>query len=648
MKKVRTFFVHCSRVAFALVLLTAAVASSAAERTSIFLTGGDAGRAAVELVGRGIVFPDGRLSQAAADAHGRAIIWKEHRRSSDEAGGRHVFYRQYLAGYGVEAELVGSDMGFHYDANGVLTSVAGSQYRDVMVANTPHIDPVDAYGRARRSLVSFARIGGDIPADADPAESARRGTLQVAQGNDGALRYMWRVRLGQNRDGVDTVYVDAQSEQVHGQTDAARKNNCYPDTLSSVSANGVPVRVSGTRAIGATPLTYARGTYSHEAFWAAGPLLAVHQEVPAGTSWQCNYSTSYAGYSLVAINNVGGVPTYDDTTTFKGRAAGDAIYHTRQTMLAFSTMGWNSWDGAGSNATAIIESSYAGNDTGRFVVPDHPTQNNLPPGAAVAIGPSNNYYSMAAALDVVAHEWGHGVNLTRADFPVDSLDATEKQIANEMEEGFADVIGNIVERLRQTAGADNVLERSGDWTIHEDVAGTYNNGIYSNALGYARGARDDGTAGHYYVSKTNTLGTAIKDKLHKDDPDVTNATAPHTQGNMLVVVLRLLTDGGKNPLCSRSTPPAFCSTAPTVTAVTFTKARKIMWDTIARVPSTVKWTSTDPALVVANHAMEAAYQLNKMCNASPVYVPVAEQQAVYNAFANIGYPPTNAIKQTCQ
>ena len=56
----------------------------------------------------------------------------------------------------------------------------------------------------------------------------------------------------------------------------------------------------------------------------------------------------------------------------------------------------------------------------------------------------------------------------------------------------------------------------------------------------------------------------------------------------------------------------------------------------------------NPSRVVGNHAMEAAYQLNKMCNASPVYVPTAEQQAVKDAFTNIGYTPTQAVKTSCQ
>ncbi|HEX6085821.1 MAG TPA: hypothetical protein VF266_14915 [Thermoanaerobaculia bacterium] len=646
-----------------LAVLCIAGAASATDTSSLFLHENAADRAVEELAGSGITLPDGRVSTAAVDAHGRGVVWREQRSSADERGGKHVFYRQHVVDDGVEVELVGSDMGFHYDADGRLTSVAGTQYRNVMITNTPQIDGPAAAATARRALTSFARAGA-------AADTPRDGKLQIRQAPGGDLRYVWRTRHISGSDDR-TVYVDAQSGQVLGIGSGARNANCYPDSMTHVSAVGIPVRASGTRALGATPVgSGGRGGYTHEAFWGIGPLLAVHQEVDASSSWQCVSSSSNRSYSLVAINSSGGTPTYDDTTPFKGRAAGDALHHTNQTMQAFSTMGWSSWDGQSSNATAIVQSTYAAQNQARFVTPDghdstsHP---NLPPGAAVAIGTPNNRWSMAAALDVIAHEWGHGVTYTRAEFPVDGDTADPATlIAQQLDEGFADVIANIVERLRhslpsgytmQAGDADEQavpLEKSGDWTIHEDVAG-YTNAPTNTILGYARGAKDDGPSGHYYPNQAGTFGSAIKDRLHKNDPDVPlTPYGPHDHGNMLVVVLKLLTEGGKNPLCYRTSAPGFCTSAPNVTALGFTKARKILWDTIARVPANAYWedapypATPNPSRVVGNHAMEAAYQLNKMCNASPVYVPTAEQQAVKDAFTNIGYTPTQAVKTSCQ
>ena len=64
-----------------------------------------------------------------------------------------------------------------------------------------------------------------------------------------------------------------------------RSNNCFPDSLNSIDAISYPVRddlknQGWLRWIGATPVTNNRGGYSHEAFWAVGPLLAVHQDMP--------------------------------------------------------------------------------------------------------------------------------------------------------------------------------------------------------------------------------------------------------------------------------------------------------------------------------------------------------------------------------
>ena len=654
------YLVRCRRVATQLLaVLCLAGTALATDTSSMFLDEAVLDRAAAELAGSGITLPDGRVSKAALDAHGRGVVWREQRSSNDERGGKHVFYRQYVVEDGVETELVGSDMGFHYDADGRLTSVAGTQYRNVMVTNTPQIDADGASEKARQALSSFARAGRTVG-------TPRGGRLQIRPSADGNLRYVWRVRHIEGSDDR-TVYVDAQSGQVLGIGNGARNNNCYPDSMTHVSAVGIPVRASGTRTLGATPTS--RGSYTHEAFWGIGPLLAVHQQVPASSSWQCISTPSNASYSLVAINSPGGTPTYDDTTPFKGRAAGDALYHTYQTMQAFSTMGWSSWDGQSSNATAVIESSYAATNQAKFVTAeehDTTTHPNLPPGASVAVGLTSNRWSMAAALDVMAHEWGHGVTYTRAELPVDGPPGTDTTIAQQLDEGFADVIGNIVERLRhstpsgftmQAGDADEQaipLEKAGDWTIHEDVAG-YTNSPTNTILGYARGAKDDGPNGHYYPNQAGTLGSAIKDRLHKNDPDVpVTPYGPHDHGNMLVVVLKLLTEGGKNPLCYRTSGvPSFCSSAPTVTALGFTAARKILWDTIARIPTDAYWEDpvggpAAPSRVVGNHAMEAAYQLNKMCNASPVYVPTAEQQAVKDAFTNIGYTPTQAVKTTCQ
>ncbi len=636
------------------ILLSMLLSSSAwgADPEQMWITENVAEAAARELEGRGISL-DGRASQRAFDVHGREIVWREHHRVSDERGGTHLFYRQYVVdGARIDAEIDGTEVGVHYDHEGRLDFVNGTQYSDVMITNGPEIDGIDAARRARQTTRSFALINGDandIPIDLANAEQ-HRGALQVVN-VDGELRFVWRVTVLDGAEEPRDVVVDAQDQRVISGLAHSRHNNCYPDQQNHVAARGKPVR-SGIidRFLGATtaipfraPVTGGPGArvYSHEGFWVVSPLQAVHQQLRTATDQQ-QWNCQQTGYSLMALNtNTSGQPYYIDDGIFKGTAGGDAMYHTRQTMLAFSTMGRNSWNGSGANATVVIDSYMSHDVSDQAVFRATPRSQWDPPGASVGIARAQNYYNQAASLDVIAHEWGHGVLATHPNFPRTISDNT---VSDQLDEGFADVIGNIVEKLRQPAenvpdplGRAAQLERSSDWTMHEDASGS--DGGY---LAYARGAVDDGTTGHVWKGNNNYTPAASKNRLHFSDPDTTDDTQPHTWGNMLVVVLRLLTEGGDNPLCDRPAPNPI-TTCNDVTALGFTKARKVLWNTLPNLPRGAStWQQ------VANAAVRAAYSQFKMCNASPVYVPVFEQEQTKLAFEAIGLTVTEPIRQTCQ
>ena len=149
---------------------------------------------------------------------------------------------------------------------------------------------------------------------------------------------------------------------------------------------------------------------------------------------------------------------------------------------------------------------------------------------------------MASALDVIAHEWGHGVSGMSANF-ISQCTQPQNDVQCQLNEGFADVIGHVVEKLRQPAGTGP--EQDSDWTMHEDNAFS----------GYARGALDDGTAGHDWFGIRIVNGQRVfrtfNHFVHRDDQPA--GQLQHERGNQLAMALRLLADGGSNPIVRATT-----------------------------------------------------------------------------------------------
>jgi Zn-dependent metalloprotease len=228
---------------------------------------------------------------------------------------------------------------------------------------------------------------------------------------------------------------------------------------------------------------------------------------------------------------------------------------------------------------------------------------------------------MASGLDVIAHEWGHGVINTSANFPCIFANTLPCQL----HEGWADVIGNTVEKLRQPAGSG--VEQSSDWTMHED------NGL----SGYHRGALDDGDTGHTWT-RLDGASIVVNQMVHRQD-DPTNQQS-HLRGNMLTMVLRLATEGGQNPICTRH--PEFDGCSGTVVALGLTKATQILFDTLQYyTPSTARFED------LATYASQAAFDRYSDCYAYKPYMAIPEQSSISAAFTSIGYPRLTG-PYTCQ
>ncbi|HEY0144399.1 MAG TPA: M4 family metallopeptidase [Thermoanaerobaculia bacterium] len=627
-------------------LLVAALPIAAARRTDITIVADIPSNAQRQLVGSGIALPGGLATRGAQDSRGRAIVWREYKRGTDPEGAVHVLYRQYLGGSEVQAELVGAEIGLHYDADGALTAVHGAQFESVHVVNHPSLERDKATTHALNGLRDYARAKSLAIEDIDRLHAPQLAVLEVRTDERSAVqRFVWRLPI---RDVglVADVLVDAQSGAVLATQDTMRLNACFPDSLTSTDAHGVPVRAgnglpsTAVRWVGATPSS--RHGYSHEAFWSVGgaPLFAVHQWMPDDDSrydaFRCA-DQSGKQYGLIPLAMGGnGYPVYTDDTLFEGRAAGDAIYNTFLTMDAFWRLGRNSFDGNYGNATVIVNSPSAGDyrDTAWF----HPGYNvpgqtplGMPPGASVNIAPPANYWNAASSLDWIAHEWGHGV--TEGQFDLTTF------MGRTMSEGLSDVIATIVEKTEQPSSSTanpswSIIEQSADWVMHEDAA----------QGGYARGAEDDGSTGHTWVARVGTSRT-FRDMIHRQDPDVSLANEGHTPGNMLVMAMRLMSAGGKNPICLRPSasfqgcpaqeagPNGTTVNNPPITGIGFEKTSKIWWHAITNwyLGQSTTWNNIADSMVLA------ARNKYRRCPSTPA---LAEQNAVLLAFRYIGYPGT--------
>lgn len=558
--------------------------------------------AAGSLTGRGVNL-GGPLSQPAFTPSGAEIVWKEVRNVVDPRGGRHVFYRQTVG----DAEVYGSEIGVHFTKAGVLRSISGTQFNFIAIANRPVVPREQAWEHADARLRGYGSFHAEDPKTLVPSQRAARladTSLQLVERGK-AFHYAWSMVTQDALGAVYRVVMDAQSEEILALTPANPDFNCYQSAGSSVTATGYPVRAGvAYRSIKANTTSDRPWPFTHEGFYAGSPNISVIEET-ADPAFMCSGTTR--AYTLFPLFADSGTPTYRDRTGYPwhGNAAGDAMFQTRQTMNAFASMGRAGWDGAYGDANIGIENTYEPFIDNAFFINFNAGDPRLPPTRTVITTPVQRMYEYAAALDVIAHEWGHGVIFTSANFN-----------NNQLHEGFADVIGQMVEKMKQPSGSG--IEQSSDWNEGEDVA---NSGYFRS------GSTDDGTAGHSINGPGGSY--TFNDAFHRDDES--GNTEAHNRGNMMNVVFRLLSDGGTNPVCARLPTLSGCSTS--VTGQGFSKASTILFQTVEYyAPSTSTWED------LATYASQAAFDNYERCDALGHYPATAEQNAVNNAFTAIGYP----------
>jgi Zn-dependent metalloprotease len=601
---------------------------SFAER--VFLSGPDVQLAKEIIRGANIPTPDG-VTDATPDAQANTLVWKPIRDERDQRGGRHIFYQQHLRTKHAEFPIEGTELGVHYLADGTLRLIAGTQAKTTVPRNVVGLVVQDAVVRAALGVGTFGAVSPQALDELTEQELSTRAnrTELLLRADDDGIKYAYKAPARTEQGEEVLVRVDATTGDILFVEQTWAGGNCNITTpANAVTATGYPVRPEPSNRTVQAHLVPAGdpryGTVTHEGYrssTANSPVIKTFEETTT-SSYHCTTPDgSGRSYTLFPARTQAGVPVYNDfADEWAGKIAGDAIYQTYKTMLAIKGMGRNSWNGSGVEARIVTESARAGAYNALFAR----TATSLGPADSVFIGPkgANQNYNYVAALDSVAHEWGHGVIFTSANFPV----GAGNSLGGQLHEGFSDVIGHIAEKKQQPTGTG--VEQSTDWKIGEDTSTT---GEYSRA-----GDIDDGTGGHTWA------GQPFDNKLHKDDQPLESETGPHNRGNMMNVAFKLLASGGKNVWCfNNGTTPAGCGIGYSVSGIGFTKAANIFFETLTHwLDSTAQWGD------IADIAKEVAYVQYGTCNIDG-YNASGEQTSTVKAFESIGYPADNPFVINC-
>jgi hypothetical protein len=581
------------------------------------------------LVGHGIA----GTATAAAVLPAGELTWRQTRDETDELGMRHLFYRQILRPaaslaalieprYGDEGiERAGGEIGVHSHGD-VPRAVFGTHFRSFVLAAQPSVTRAwDAFQLAQAGAATWP---GFLPQDwstwsawfvQDLLDRSR--PLFMSTGDGRTFRLVWEVPTVDSDGSPHDAYLDAASGLVVRIEGRRMNDECSPSTRTSASASGISQSgCNSPRSLKATQANDRLPDFTHEAMRTGStsiPDIELYFSLPSWEAGFSRYMCPNTWYGMVPLKTVGGTVTYDDWTVeaaIPGRAAADAIHFTYQTMYTFkNNLGRFSYDGHGATARVVIDDRYDGSDNAQFHAEVAWCGGDLcAPVNSVGISPRGSRpYTFAACLDVIAHEWGHGVVHTSADWDYGD------EVGGQLHEGFADVIGYATEWYRQPAGSG--CEKA-EWKMGED------NGRYVRRVD-----EDDGDI-EPDCSVPPELGVKVCDMAyHKDDePSLTQA---HARGNMLGVAYRLLKDGGQNPVCSRLPGLSGCDVS--VQAQGLLKSSTILFRVL-----TVYATSATAWEDLGGLAVLSAFDLFSKC--AICVDAAAEQQAASDAFTAIGYP----------
>lgn len=390
--------------------------------------------------------------------------------------------------------------------------------------------------------------------------------------------------------------------------------DCNPESDTRNSAVGVPQNQNeddpiGNRSLWASPTTELGQDYSHEGHRSAHPLMVPvdiqifrYVTSPNGCS-PLKFGNTVA-YDRLPVKTISSAPTYDDYNGIPGRSGGDGMWTTYQTMSLLGAKGWHSYDDNGSRA-AVVVNAYCGGYHDAAAFNEYAIRG--PVESVLACPVANRDYEETAALDVMAHEWGHGIVKHSAGFLWQEL---EDRQANE---GWADIIGYWIEWGKQSQCYGEDVYDCADWTMGEDSG---------DAFRWV--TTDDGEGGLSFHSE---------DDPGEDDPE-------HWGGNPLPVAYYIAAEGVENPICDNNPGYFWCNQNPP-TGIGADGAGDALFVTLAEfATSSDSW--DDFGDLAALGAFETFY------HSGPCYAAKPEQETMHKAFAAIGWQGSGDFICPCQ
>lgn len=583
------------------------------------------------IVGQGVV---GVTVPEAILPDGGAIVWAVVRDESDDLGMRHRFYRQYFRPgprlsqtleppYSTSGlEMAGAELGVH-TIEDYLATAFGTQFRELILVNEPTIArSAKALEIAKDSLSAWPGFEPPDwfvwPTDASDTQVSSLRLVLRSLGDGRSFRFTWELIAIDWLGEPQAVLMDATTGALLAVESRRMNDRCAPNPgYAPVTAIVVPQHTPliPNRSVKASPDTAVEG-FTHEAYWPVTswgiPSVEVYFGIyPPDSPLRC--PLNWHGdpnfpllYGLTHVKTITGTVQFDNWTSpdVPGRAAGDAMWFARETMAQLKNFNRYGWDGAGSPARVVVDDRCTATKNAEWVNYDTrcgPASNHV--GIGLRADPQS--YSFAASLDVIAHEFGHGVIQTSANWPYSGDGA-------QLHEGFADFIGYMTEWYRQPTGCS---WECADWKIGED-----------SGFMVRRVDQDDGLP----ANCCNPDLITGKHAYHRLDPVCTCPETGHYRGNMLGVAYRLMANvpgPNQNPVCGRTW---YSGCEINVPAIGVDKASRILFRVL-----TYYATSTTSWWTLPDLGKAAAYDLYKNCTTG--YSALPEQQSFEKAFLAIGY-----------
>jgi hypothetical protein len=270
-----------------------------------------------------------------------------------------------------------------------------------------------------------------------------------------------------------------------------------------------------------------------------------------------------------------------------------------------------SYDAKGGDAVLVINQQTGADTAAWNKDPDWYSYPRFPVNSVGIYKISYNPRHASAAIDSIAHEWGHAVAFTSPDpMPYGWCN----NIGGQLHEGFADVLGYFVERQYQPWWPlGGWAPEYAEWMFMED------------ALDAASGKRrvdEDCDQANFIFHRDEVVPNPACQSPAIPPPQQES----HQVGNMLGVVFRLLTVGGQNPSCvSQGLGCGFW-----VSPVGDEAAVKILYRVLTEyLTSNASWEA------LPDLGRLAAFDLYSRCEWN--YNAEYEQEAVRLAFSGIGY-----------